>query len=97
MLNNDYMLNNREMLYTGATRAKNNLIVITNSLLLTMGINTTNQKNINGKNGKQARYTTLCEFLSFDYKQLSLIEDKHLFFHTSDGSGNKVSLVSFDD
>jgi len=64
MLVNNFMLNNREMLYTGATRAKDHLILITNTQLLSSGINTTNKKGVLGKkDGKNARKTMLTLFL----------------------------------
>lgn len=72
MLINDYLLNSRELIYTGATRAKKNLVVITNSLLLTMGINNTTQEN-----GKASRNTSLLHFLSMSNENREEIWKKH--------------------
>jgi len=71
MLISDFMLNNREMLYTGATRAKDYLTIISNSQLLSSGISTTNKKGLLGeKDGKQARKTFLQLFLTIDTKDI---------------------------
>jgi len=78
MLINDYMLNNREMLYTGATRAKDYLTIVTNTDLLRIGIATTNKKGIKGqKNGKKARKTYLMDFLTQDLSQINNALEKN--------------------
>jgi len=59
MLLNDFMLNTRELIYTGATRAKENLKVITNPMLLQTGISRSNKSG-----SKNFRNTRLVEFLS---------------------------------
>jgi len=59
MIINDYMLNNREIIYTGATRAKEKLTIICNSLLLSMGINTTTTDG-----GKKERFSYLSNKLN---------------------------------
>jgi len=81
MLINDFMLNNREMLYTGATRAKNYLTIISNTQLLSGGISTTNKKGLLGeKDGKQARKTFLNLFLTIDTTEIenTLYKDKKI-------------------
>lgn len=65
MLVNDFLLNSRELIYTGATRAKENLIIITNSLLLTMGIGNSTQKT-GEVTGRAARNTKLLDFLQLN-------------------------------
>jgi exodeoxyribonuclease V alpha subunit len=59
MLVNDFMLNSRELIYTGATRAKENLKVISNPMLLQSGIAKSNQQG-----SKNFRNTRLVEFLT---------------------------------
>lgn len=58
MLINDFMLNSRELIYTGATRAKENLKIVTNKMLLQSGVGKSNQKG-----SKNFRNTRLVEFL----------------------------------
>lgn len=68
MLLNDFMLNNREIIYTGATRAKEHLKVITNTLLLRMGLQASN------KSGhKNFRNTRLVEFIQEEVKELKTL------------------------
>lgn len=77
MLVNDFLLNSRELIYTGATRAKNNLIIITNTLLLSMGINNSNQKE-GSVVGSSARNTKLIEFLQMTMEEKEALQQKHL-------------------
>ena len=77
MLVNDFLLNSRELIYTGATRAKNNLIIITNTLLLSMGINNSNKKEGNVV-GSSARNTKLIEFLQMTMEEKDKLQKTHL-------------------
>lgn len=67
MLINDFMLNSRELIYTGATRAKENLKVITNPLLLQSGISRSNQEG-----SQNFRNTRLIEFLRNHQKAIQI-------------------------